>query len=116
MYVDLDVQHTTFAAAAAPDLSQQQCEGLWPGWFHIDYLECSGGKDGEALLGRQDADEPDDEQLHGDALQGGVQRHVVGQQADGAVHVSHAVQPCCAGVQSPSARSPWHFSIAAVST
>ena len=54
-------------------------------------LDGSPGEDGEPLLCRQDADEADDEQLQGDALQGGEQGDLVGHGVGLSVHGSHAV-------------------------
>ena len=64
----------------------------------VTYLDSSAGEYGQPLLGGQHSDEPDDEQLHGDALQGGVQGDVISQQADCVIHLSHVFQTrliCC---------------------
>ena len=75
-----------------------------------------GGEDGEALLGRQDLDEAQDEQLHGDALEGGEQRQVIGQRVHGAVHVSHALQAHLHPSKGPSARPTRNLGVSALRT
>ena len=74
-------------------------------------LDGGGGEDGEALLGGQDFDEAQDEELHGDALERGVQRHVIGQHVCRAVHASHALKPLLYPHKGQAAWGPRHLGI-----
>ena len=73
------------------------------------YLDSSSGENGQPLLGRQHLDEAQDEHLHGDALQGGVQCQPISHLVGLAVHCSHAIKPRVDIRKRPAPCIPWDF-------